>query len=404
MEQLSLFEPDHWTVAELTRYLRTLFEEDEKLQDIWVLGEISNLSRPSSGHLYFTLKDATASLRCVMWRNAVNRLLVIPQEGSAVEVHGNLNIYEPNGQYQLYADGIRLAGEGILFQEFLRLKARLEAEGLFDPSRKHPIPILPKRIGIVTSPTGAALQDILNTLQHRYPLAEVYLSPSAVQGDEAPQQIIDAITRLNQTIKPDVILVARGGGSIEDLWAFNDEKVARAIYESRIPIITGIGHETDFTIADFVADLRAPTPTGAAVLATPDRDDLMISIKNLDNQMRSMIDSMLSTQKWRFTNIQNQLLRASPIRQIQNNQQKLDEIDYKLTKSLTHSYQILKSRLQGLDQHLQALNPSTLLAKGFALITHKPDGKLINSVGQVSPGNLIGVRVSDGEFEAIVKG
>ena len=246
MTQIPLFEFSLWSVSELTRYLRDLLESDDSLQDLWVRGEISNLARPSSGHLYFTLKDNTSALKCVMWRNSVMRLQFIPREGQAVEAHGNISIYETSGQYQLYMDQIRPAGEGALYQEFIRLKNRLEAEGLFDPERRRPVPRFPRRIGIVTSPTGAALRDILNTLHRRYPASEVFLAPSPVQGDEAPPALIAAIQDLNRLVRPDVIILARGGGSIEDLWAFNDERLAYAIAESDAPIISGVGHETDF--------------------------------------------------------------------------------------------------------------------------------------------------------------
>ena len=250
--------PASWTVTDLNRYLRQLLESDEHLQDIWVTGEVSNFSRPASGHIYFTLKDSSASLRCVMWRNTAQRQSFLPRDGEAIDVHGAISVYEAGGQYQLYADVFRQAGEGALYQEFLRLKAMLEAEGLFAPERKRPIPTRPNRIGIVTSATGAALQDMLNTLRRRYPLVEVVLAPTPVQGDEAPPKIVAALHDLARLANPDVILLARGGGSIEDLWAFNDEAVARAIAASPVPVITGVGHETDFTIADFVSDLRGP--------------------------------------------------------------------------------------------------------------------------------------------------
>ena len=222
MTQLPLFQPPSWSVTDLTRYLRGLLVNDETLGDIWIIGEVSNFSRPSSGHVYFTIKDANASLRCVMWRNTALRQPTLPRDGDAVEVHGAIDVYEAGGMYQLYADAIRPAGEGKLYQEFLRLKARLEAEGLFDPARKRPLPRWPHRIGIVTSPTAAALRDILNTLRRRYPVAEVTLAPTPVQGVEAPPGIVAALRELNQLAQPDVIILARGGGSIEDLWAFND--------------------------------------------------------------------------------------------------------------------------------------------------------------------------------------
>ena len=263
MTQLPLFQPPSWSVTDLTRHLRELLVSDDLLTDLWVIGEVSNVSRPSSGHVYFTLKDASASLRCVMWRNTALRQALLPRDGEAVEVHGAIDVYEAGGVYQLYADAIRPAGEGALFQEFLRLKARLEAEGLFDPGRKRPLPGLPQCIGVITSPTGAALRDILNTLRRRYPIAKVILVPTPVQGTEAPPGIVSALQEINRLAHPDVIILARGGGSIEDLWAFNDERVARAIGASAAPVVTGVGHETDFTIADFAADhapRRPPRP------------------------------------------------------------------------------------------------------------------------------------------------
>jgi exodeoxyribonuclease VII large subunit len=260
LEALPLFPPQARSVSDVTRYLRDLFDSDDILRDVWVQGEISNFTRAASGHIYMTLKDAGAALRCVIWRTTAQRLQVAMQNGLAVEAHGAISIYERDGAYQLYIDALRPAGEGLLYQEFLRLKARLEAEGLFDEARKRPIPTFPRRIGLVTSPTGAALQDMLNTLRHRYPLAEVILAPSAVQGLEAPAELVRAIGALNRGTPPDVIILARGGGSLEDLWAFNDESVVRAVASSQAPIITGVGHETDFTLADFAADLRAPTP------------------------------------------------------------------------------------------------------------------------------------------------
>ncbi|MCJ7695056.1 MAG: exodeoxyribonuclease VII large subunit, partial [Anaerolineaceae bacterium] len=261
MDSFNFSNPTILSISQLTRYLRELLESDEILQDIWVRGEVSNFSQPRSGHIYFTLKDNEASIKCVMWKGQAMRLRFEMRDGLALEAHGSMSVYEAGGQVQLYIDLMRPAGEGLLYQEFLRVKASLEAEGLFDPEHKRPIPKLPKRIGIVTSSTGAALQDILNTLSRRYPLAQVFLAATQVQGAEAPTGIVAALALVNKLANPDVIIIGRGGGSIEDLWAFNSEDVARAIYNSKAPVISGVGHETDFTIADFVADLRAPTPT-----------------------------------------------------------------------------------------------------------------------------------------------
>jgi exodeoxyribonuclease VII large subunit len=402
MEQAALFNTPALTVSQITTYLRQLLESDEILQDVWVRGEVSNLSRPNSGHVYFTLKDAGASLRCVIWRTTAQRLKAVFANGSAIEAHGYIGLYERDGQYQLYIDALRLAGEGWLYQEFLRLKARLEAEGLFDPARKRPIPARPRTIGIVTSPTGAALQDMLNTLAGRYPLVEVILAPTAVQGDEAPEQIVRALQRLNRKVRPDVILLARGGGSLEDLWAFNDERVVRAVVASAAPVITGIGHETDFTLADFAADLRAPTPTGAAVLATPNIADLRGELRFTLDALDSLLSSRLEAARQRLAETRTSLDRLSPWRQVQNDRQRLDELYERIRRALTAGERLRRARLEGLQQRLEALNPLAVLQRGFAVV-HDSDGRLVGSIHVVSAGDDVSVRLADGSFGATVR-
>jgi exodeoxyribonuclease VII large subunit len=397
MAQYPLFQPKSWSVAELTRYLKDLLESDHNLADIWVQGEISNFSRPRSGHLYFTIKDEAAALRCVMWRTTAARLTYLPRDGDAVEVHGRISIYEAGGQYQLYADQIRSIGEGALYQEFLRLKAKLESEGLFDDERKRPIPPYPKRLGIVTSPTGAALRDILNTIRRRYPLVEVILAPSAVQGVNAPAGIVAGIQTLNRIIHPDVILVARGGGSIEDLWAFNQESVARAILDSPAPVISGVGHQTDFTIADFVADLRAPTPTAAAELATPDRADLKLTITEHMLRLGRSLLGFTASRRWSLRDQQGRLARYSPVTRIQRDRQRLDELGYRANNALTNYMRLQRTQLTGLAQRLWGLNPQVILARGYAVVS-KTDGTIVRHVVQTNPGDRLNVRVSDGEF------
>ena len=397
MEQLSLFHSPFWTVTDLTRYMRDLFESDEYLQDVWVEGEVSNLSRPTSGHIYFTIKDTSASLRCVMWRTAVARQKVVPREGDAVQVHGNVNIYEAGGQYQLYADLIRPAGEGILYQEFLRLKERLEAEGLFDAGRKRTIPRWPGRIGIVTSRTGAALRDILNTLRRRYPLVEIVLAPVPVQGDEAPPSIVASLQALNRLVQPDVIILARGGGSIEDLWAFNDERVARAIASSTAPVITGVGHETDFTIADFVSDLRAPTPTAAAELAVPNRLDLLGSLDDLGRQLARSAQSALDNRRWGLDSLAGRLRLRSPAWRVQSDRQRLDDLAHRAAYALKQNLQLQRARLVGSDLQLSSLNPTSILQRGYAIVSHR-DGRLVRSISQVAVPDRLIVRVVDGRF------
>lgn len=401
MSQLPLFQPPSWTVADITRYLRQVIETDELLQDVWVIGEVSNCSRPSSGHLYFTLKDSSASLKVVMWRSTVVRQVFIPRDGDAVEVHGSLGVYEAGGSYQLYADTLRPTGEGLLYQEFLRLKARLEAEGLFDPERKRPIPRWPRQIGIVTSPTGAALRDMLTALRRRYPLARVIISPAPVQGDDAPPRIVEAIRLLNRQVQPDVILLARGGGSIEDLWAFNDERVARAISASRAPVICGIGHETDFTIADFAADLRAPTPTAAAELAVPDRLELAEALDEIVSRMQQAVRTCLATPRWELREVQSRLALHSPESIVRSGQQRLDELIHRLETSAAHTLQVCTLHLHAAEQRLNALNPSSVLNRGYAIVQRK-DGSIVTKTRQVSAGDRISVRVSDGAFGAQV--
>jgi exodeoxyribonuclease VII large subunit len=401
MLQPSLFARASLTVSELTHYLRQLFEADEILRDVWVQGEISNLSRPSSGHVYFTLKDATSALRCVIWKSAALRMRVGLDNGLAVEAHGYISLYERDGTYQLYIDALRPSGEGRLLQEFLRLKARLEEEGLFDPERKRPIPTQPRLIGIVTSPTGAALQDMLNTLRHRYPLVEVVLAPSAVQGDDAPLEVVAALNALNRQVHPEVILLARGGGSLEDLWAFNDERVVRAIVASQAPVITGIGHETDFTLADFAADLRAPTPTGAAVLATPDKADLATNLASLAGRLDSAFQAVCEDRQARLDEIEQRLRRASPLWQIQNGRQRLDELSARARLALSHRLQLQHAHVAGLSSRLLALNPMAVLERGFAVVS-RPDGSPVRSASQVKSGDDIQVQVAHGKFTAEV--
>ena len=397
--QPTLFPPSaqQWTVSKLTFYIRKLLEENEVLQDVWVQGEISNLSRPASGHIYFTLKDSSAALRCVMWKTSAVRLGMPLQDGKAVEVHGKIGVYEVSGQYQLYVDQIRPVGEGALYQEFMRLKAMLEAEGLFAPERKRLIPIFPKTIGIVTSATGAALRDMLNTLRRRLPLVEVILSPSPVQGIEAPPALVKALQALILQ-SPDVILLARGGGSIEDLWAFNDERVVRAVANSAVPVICGVGHETDFTLCDFAADLRAPTPTAAAELATQiTMIDLRAAVSSLQSRLTSSTLNLILDQKSVLSSLAAQLRYVSPERRIQSGRQHVDELTRRARSSLFHEVELQSAHIKGMQRRLQALNPMAVLGRGYAVVTRKDDGSVVSRVEQAS--DEMRVRVSDGEFE-----
>jgi exodeoxyribonuclease VII large subunit len=402
MEQMGLFAQKTLSVSEINHYLKELMESDEILRDIWITGEISTLARPGSGHIYFTLKDENSSLRCVIWKMNALRLQIMLQTGMAVEAHGAIGVYERDGQTQLYVDAIRLAGEGALYQEFLRLRTKLEAEGLFAQERKRPLPPRPATIGIVTSPTGAALQDILNTLRKHYPIAKVVISPTSVQGSEAPAEIIAALDLLNRITKPDLIIVARGGGSLEDLWAFNDENVVRAIAASASPIVTGIGHETDFTLADFAADLRAPTPTGAAVLSTPDISDLLNELSSMTEHLVGNLEDKLANSRRDVHEWEQRLLRVTPIWKVQDDRQAMDNLVNRMNRQIVHWLALQRAGLSNCTQHLAALDPQAILQRGFALVS-KIDGTRVNSIQQVVTDDQVAITVSDGAFHATVR-
>ena len=401
MEGFDFFQPIVFTVTALNAYLRELLETDEVLQDLWVRGEISNFSQPRSGHLYFTLKDSESAMRCVMWKPSAMRLRFTPADGMLVEAHGAMSIYPAQGQVQLYVDALRPAGEGALYQEFLRLRAQLEAEGLFDPSHKRPLPRLPKHIGVVTSATGAALHDILQTLNRRLPTLRVTVAPTSVQGVEAPAGIIAALKRLNSLPDLDLIILARGGGSIEDLWAFNDEGVARAIFASRYPVISGVGHETDFTIADFVADLRAPTPTGAAELATPiTKEELRAALQSAEAQLAELINRQLEDLKQALQLAQSELRRTSPRLRILNNIQRLDELQGRLERAIQQQLQRKQNNLANASDRLASLNPQAVLKRGYAIITDQATGQIISHTRQAVPWQPVWLQVQDGSIPA----
>jgi len=346
-----------YRVSQITAYIKELFDSDYALQDLWLEGEVSNYSQAASGHVYFTLKDEEAQIRCVMWRSQVERGAYLPQDGEAILAHGRISVYEAGGRYQLYVDDIQPAGAGLLYLQFEALKERLAAEGLFDVGRKRPLPPFPRRLGLVTSPTAAALRDIVNVLRRRYPLVEVVLSPTLVQGDEAPSQIVAAIEALDQHTDVDAIIVARGGGSLEELWAFNDERVARAIYASQVPVVTGVGHETDFTIADFVADVRAPTPSAAAELVVPDRQELQGAVESWRGRLAQLMRGRIEEER-RALQYQEQVLRRfSPQAQIDSYRQRIDDLMHSALAGLKHRLTLARERLRTLTSKLQTLSP-----------------------------------------------
>lgn len=401
MDTFDFFRPPILTVTALNSYLRELLETDEILRDVWVKGEISNFSQPRSGHLYLTLKDADAQIRCVMWKNAAMRLNFSPRDGQGVEVHGSMSFYPAGGQAQLYIDTMQPVGEGLLYQEFLRLKNKLEAEGLFDQEHKRPLPRLPQHIGIITSASGAALQDVINTLNRRLPLLQVTLSPSQVQGVEAPTSLLKSLKALNQIEDLELILLARGGGSIEDLWAFNDENLARAIYDSRVPVISGVGHETDFTIADFVADLRAPTPTAAAELATPITiNDLYLALQNSRTILDDAIYEEIATRNYQLELKNRDLRRLSPSQRVNNAIQTMDVLRGRLDRTIQNHLQQLQLHLQHLESRLETLSPLAVLRRGFTILNDAKSGQLISHANQTFENQVVQVRFADGKIPA----
>ncbi|MBN1889069.1 MAG: exodeoxyribonuclease VII large subunit [Thermoflexales bacterium] len=392
-----------YTVSSLSRYIRELFDVDYRLQDVWVEGEVSDVRRPSSGHLYFTLKDAGAQLRVVMWRNVAQAYISQVVQGAKVLTHGKVSVYEAGGTYQLYADVIQVAGAGDLHRQFELLKARLEAEGLFDPARKRPLPAFPHRVGLVTSPSTAAIRDILNVLQRRWPLLELIVSPAPVQGDDAPPKIVAALEALYRRDDLDLIVVARGGGSIEDLWCFNDERVVRKIAASPVPVVSGVGHEIDFTIADFVADQRAPTPSAAAELITPDRAQFAAQVYSLSARLADAAGALIHEQRRQVQVQARALAHLSPQVRLANARQRLDDVWARAATSLAHALQLRRERVSRLNGGLNARNPLAVLKRGYALVSRAADGALVSSTAQLVPGDRVAVRVADGEFGGVVE-
>ncbi len=390
--------PPILSVSDLSEYLRALFEEDFRLQDLWLRAEVSNLSRSSNGHLFFTLKDDAAQLRCVMWRAQVQQLDRLPVHGEEVIVHGRVNVYPASGQYQLYVDALQPTGLGALHAEFEALRDRLRDAGLFDRARR--LPRFPRHIGIVTSPQAAAYRDVLTALERRWPLCRVTLAPSLVQGIDAPARIAAALGRLNSLPDVDVILLVRGGGSLEDLWAFNDEVVARAIWASRVPVVCGVGHETDTTIADFVADLRAPTPTAAAEMATPDRVALARHLSALLDGLETVMGGALADRREGLDWLQRRLDHLSPARQIAEHRRRTFDLQRRAHQTMQHRLTLAQARLAGQASRLIALDPYAVLSRGYAIVTDADTGAVVSSSRQVRAGRGLRVRVADGEFDA----
>ncbi|KGB00616.1 exodeoxyribonuclease VII, large subunit [Enterobacteriaceae bacterium ATCC 29904] len=443
---LSSQSPSIFTVSRLNQTVRLLLEQE--MGQVWISGEISNFTQPASGHWYFTLKDDTAQVRCAMFRNSNRRVTFRPQHGQQVLVRANITLYEPRGDYQIIVESMQPAGEGLLQQKYEQLKAKLSAEGLFDQQYKQPLPAPAHCVGVVTSKTGAALHDILHVLKRRDPSLPVIIYPTAVQGDDAPGQIVRAIELANARHECDVLIVGRGGGSLEDLWSFNDERVARAIFASAIPVVSAVGHETDVTIADFVADLRAPTPSAAAEVVSRNQLELLRQLQNGQQRLEMAMDYFLAERTRRFTQLQHRLHQQHPqlrlarqqtvlerLRQRMNvalegqlkratlrqqrvaqrlNQQnpqpkiyraqtRIQQLEYRLAENLRARLSSTRERFGNAVTHLEAVSPLSTLARGYS-VTTATDGKVLKQTQQVKAGDVLTTRLSDGWVESEVKG
>jgi len=391
-----------YTVGQVTRYIKETLEADDFLQDIWVEGEISNYRRAPSGHAYFTLKDASSQINCAMFRSRFSASSVAPENGLAVIAHGRISVYEIQGAYQLYVDLLQPEGVGVLHLKLQQLKSELEREGLFDASRKRQLPHFPERIGVVTSLGGAVLHDIIRVIGRRYPLAELLVAPTLVQGDEAAGKICDAIRMLNDYGDIDVLILARGGGSLEELWPFNDEKVARAIFASRIPVVTGIGHETDFTIADWVADCRAPTPSAAAEIVVPDRRECRNQVNELRRRLTLAALTHVEDERAALEAAVEHLQHNSPESTVERYRQRLDDLTRQMALALRHEFDTLHIKLQSRQEQIESLNPLSILARGYSICWHDQQRVIVKSRGQVTPDDTVTVQVTDGVFKTRV--
>jgi exodeoxyribonuclease VII large subunit len=387
-----------YRVSWLAHYLRELIESDLRLSNIWVEGEVSNLSRSSAGHLYFTLKDEEAQLRCVMFRRAHGGVPL--ENGTQVLAHGNVSFYEARGELQLIVDFVQPAGVGVWQAQFERLKEQLEAEGLFEPARKRPLPEFPRRLGVVTSPTGAVFHDICHVVGRRWPVAEIVLAPTPVQGTEAVPGIVAAVRRLNAEPDIDVIVLARGGGSIEELWAFNEEAVARAIYASRVPVVSGVGHETDYTIADYVADVRAPTPSAAAETAVPDRADVCRRVEGLALALQAWTAGQVTQGRTATGQAAHRLRLTQP--DAGQWRQRLGGLLLATEVAMERATARRGDRLSSFVAQLRSLDPRRTLARGYAVVQMREDRQVVTSVRQVQGHDRLTVHVQDGRFPAEV--
>ncbi|MCX6357997.1 MAG: exodeoxyribonuclease VII large subunit [Candidatus Aureabacteria bacterium] len=390
-----------YSITEITREIKVLLEG--RFPGVWIEGEISNIRRPGSGHVYFTLKDEGSQIQAVIYRSHFPRAVFELKDGMQVVAFGDITVYAKGGRYQISVSEIEPRGLGALQLAFEQLKQRLAGEGLFDRERKKPIPLLPERIGIVTSPTGAAIRDILNVIQRRFANVRILISPVRVQGEGAAQEIAAALDGFNARGDADVLIVTRGGGSLEDLWAFNEEPVARAIARSRIPVISAVGHEIDFTIADFVADLRVPTPSAAAELVIAKKSELHDRLESLSGRMAAGMSRRLDGLRHRLRLCEGSHALQAPRNIVRQYQQLLDELDGRITRALRHRVEIARSTVRALAGRLGSLSPMAILARGYCVLTRVRDGVVVRAAAQCAKDELIRARLGEGSVTALVR-
>jgi exodeoxyribonuclease VII large subunit len=390
------------SVSELNQYLKTLLETNSLLKNLTIQGELSNVKRAASGHLYFSLKDSGSKIDCVMFRNAAAGLKFLPREGQQVTLRGSLGIYLPSGQYQVTVRTMEPQGVGDLFQAYLALKSELEELGYFDSERKKKLPEIISRVGLVTSPTGAAVRDMISIIKRRNPLIDIVIYPSLVQGDEAPQSLIAGIRTFNERQAVDVIVIGRGGGSIEDLWAFNDRKLARAIYESELPVISAVGHEIDYTIADFVSDLRAPTPSGAAELLAEETMSIMQNLMQLKSRMVQSITARIAANRKLLQESKKDMVRFRPLERIGDTRLNLDALQERMLRALKGRLKNEKLLLGNLETRLKAASPLNVLKKGYVRVMDQ-NGMPVASVAGLTVDQRICLRFADGEAVASIQ-
>lgn len=388
------------TVTAITKYIKYRLDSDDNLKNVFIKGEISNCKWHTTGHIYFSIKDENCLLNAIMFSANAKKLTFIPSDGMKVLIAGRISVFEASGRYQIYVDEMLEDGVGNLYIEFEKLKKRLEEKGLFDQKYKKPIPKIPSRIGIITAPTGAAIRDILSTIARRFPICETYLFPSLVQGESASKELVEKLLQAD-SYNLDVIIIGRGGGSIEDLWAFNDEELAHTIFNAKTPIISAVGHEIDFTISDFVSDLRAPTPTGAAELAVPNMSDILINLEHIKIRLNENLNKKLEYNKLLLNNLKNSFVLKNPMILYENKKQTIDLLQDKINTIITYKLDKHTTNFSNMISKLELLNPLSILSKGYSVVYK--DNNVIKNVNEISKNDIIDIKLNIGKFKAKVE-